>query len=503
MARGEPPLTGHDHGWRRPAAEIRRVLSERKLLILVVTVAFAAVALFLDSIAQRRYLVTTTIRLQSVAEEASLFGARVPRPTVGEGEAVRLARDPKLVQRALSKAGPQLIRRLSRDTAIVPVASGLRMVLLGRTETPVPAARLVDIYAREIAEAIRKEEVRRLDRLIERLTRARRPNRRGDPVRTIENYRVDQRLQRLRLIRRVANPAVISGPAEIPREREGDGAGHVAAVTLFGFCLSIVLAFLVDLVTRRPRDVDRLTSLAGMPVAGAIPRLRDGSSGSVAYDLLRAAVAVPSGGQMIVVTSGAPGEGKSTVALGLAEAFARAGRRTCLVEADLRRPALAERLGIPNVGLGELVRGTIELDDLGTDVDTRDAAARLTVVVAGRPLRRPAEGLRTVADDLLGRLASRFDALIVDTPPVLAVADAWPLLDRAAAVLFCVRVGVTATDDLEASSAIVARLAGDRARLVVNAARVETAGAVPMPLPLIARRRQTVADREPTRSVVH
>ena len=481
------------------------MLGEHKLLIVILTVSFAAVALFLDSIVPRRYVVTATLRLQSPAEEAPLFGTRAPIPTVSEGEALALARDPRVVKRALDKAGPELVGRLSGNTNLRP-SIGFRVIAVsGATEDPARAARLVDIYAAEVAEEIRRAEVRRIDQLIARLERARRPDRKGDAVRALENYRADQRLQQLRVIRRIARPAQLLAPAKIPSERQFGVAAHVPGVALFGFCLAIVFAFLIDLVTRRPRDVNRLTELAGLPVAGAIPRLRGDTRGSAAFDLLRTAVAEPGRKQTVIVTSSAPGEGKSTVALGLAEAFARAGRETCLIEADLRRPTLADRLGVPQLGLGEVVRESVDLDEALEEVELGDGAS-LTVLVAGRRLRRPAEGLRAVAGEVLERLGDRFEAVIVDTPPILAVADAWPLFGHGASVLLCVRVGTTATDELEASRAIVERIAPGRARLVINDARGEAARtvAVPdVPLHVLRGRRRAAGEREPAGSAVH
>ncbi len=505
MPGGTARREGADRGWERTALHVRRVLGEHKLLIVVITAAFAAVALFFDSIAPRGYVVTASLHLQSPAEEAGLLGARVPTSSVSEGEALQIARDPRVVKRALDAAGPALVEPLRHDLAVAP-SVGFRVVnVTAVTNQPKLAAPFVDIYATTVADAIRQADVKRLDRLIARLARERLPDRPRDPVRTLVNFRADKALDRLRLIRRVARPAVQITPATIPHKRQPPAAAHVGPLALFGFCLALVVAFLADVVARRPRDLVRLTEIAGLPLAGAIPRLRRNERAASSFDLLRAAVADAGATQTVIVTSSAPGEGKSTVAMGLAEAFARAGRRTCLVEADLRSPALADRIGVPDFGLGDVVRGSADLDDALTEVETGPGAARFSMLTAGHRLRRPAEALRAFEGGLLSSLGARFEAVIVDTPPVLAVADAWPLFAQASSVLLCVRVGATASDELAASCAILERLVPDSARLIVNDVRGEAARGVaafpPASAMRILARRRGGAEREPAGTV--
>lgn len=127
--------------------------------------------------------------------------------------------------------------------------------------------------------------------------------------------------------------------------------------------------------------------------------------------------------QTILLTSPEAGAGKSTVALNLAITTAQAGRRTVVVEADLRRPVLGKILGInPQYGILDLVQGEPEdlsLQHFATDIDD------LYVITARKPMASPLDVLGSKQmRDLIQRLQTVFDVVILDTPPVLAASDA-------------------------------------------------------------------------------
>lgn len=138
------------------------------------------------------------------------------------------------------------------------------------------------------------------------------------------------------------------------------------------------------------------------------------------------------------LTSAVPGEGKSTVALGLAAALARdPGRRVLLIEADLRRPSIAECLGLPPAsGLREWLNGGRP----GAVPVRRLDPGGFTVLVAGEvPLERP-ESLGSPQMDRLFRASrSAYDDVIVDTPPILPVADTISMQDLLDGFLLVVR----------------------------------------------------------------
>lgn len=123
-----------------------------------------------------------------------------------------------------------------------------------------------------------------------------------------------------------------------------------------------------------------------------------------------------------VVTSSIPGEGKSTTAANLAITMAASGARVCLVEGDLRRPKVADYLGMEGgVGLTTVLIGQAELGDVLQPWGN----GNLHVLPAGQVPPNPSELLGSAAmEDLLRKLETTYDAVIIDAPPLLPVTDA-------------------------------------------------------------------------------
>jgi capsular exopolysaccharide synthesis family protein len=247
----------------------------------------------------------------------------------------------------------------------------------------------------------------------------------------------------------------IIDPAVVPRSPARPRPARDLALS-FGLGLACALgaAFLRDYLdgsVGRPQDL----RLLGVPLLGVIPEARQRGGPPIAsngrgqgpfaegYRLLRTAVGqVPAhgGGQVLVVTSTLPGEGKTLTSINLALTLASTDARVLLVDADLRRPALHAFLRARRVpGLSELLARMVRPEQ----AIQRVPGVRLCLLPAGTPLQRsPADLLATAAmRELIATLRDRFDQIVLDTPPIGAVADALVVSPLADAVLVVAQAG--------------------------------------------------------------
>lgn len=136
----------------------------------------------------------------------------------------------------------------------------------------------------------------------------------------------------------------------------------------------------------------------------------------------------------VLVTSSVPGEGKSLLCAALSRQSARAGLRTLLIDADMRRPRQHENFRCDNRGgLGDVLAGTVTLEQ----AVTADEASGLHVLVAGTPAPSPADAFRSAEMRRLLEAAGRdYDLIVVDSPPVGAVSDGFILSGLADQTVF-------------------------------------------------------------------
>jgi capsular exopolysaccharide synthesis family protein len=209
---------------------------------------------------------------------------------------------------------------------------------------------------------------------------------------------------------------------------------YTAAQVSRGLCLPVV-GTLPALPARR---AGLPLTLAGSSGAGW-ERILVESVDSIRTVLVEGRLA--SGGSLVMITSACSGEGKTTLAGTLAASLARGGRRTLLVDGDLRNPALGRLFGVARTGgLCELLGRTAELGQVvqPTPIDG------LFLLPAGTYSPAAATGLALGDHQAIFReLRGRFDFIVVDSSPVLAVSDALLVGKGADGVVFSVRPGVS------------------------------------------------------------
>ena len=215
---------------------------------------------------------------------------------------------------------------------------------------------------------------------------------------------------------------------------------NLSIALALGIALAAGLAVLRETFDDRVRSPEDVEDKLGLPLFGHTPYVaeRDMSTeGSnrfsalmESYSSIRAGIdfSLPRSSNLIQLTSSQAGEGKSTTAVVLAEMFASFGRKTLLVDADLRRPSVAKLLGIekPKVGLVEVVLGHVEFEA----AVIRGVHENLDILPVGEVPRNPTEILASHEfKDFVARCRNEYSLVIFDSCPVMGLADA-PMLSR-------------------------------------------------------------------------
>ncbi|MDH3017406.1 polysaccharide biosynthesis tyrosine autokinase [Gordonia alkanivorans] len=257
----------------------------------------------------------------------------------------------------------------------------------------------------------------------------------------------------------VVSPAVAADKPVSPRTSR-----NTMLAILLGLVLGILIAAFRERFDTRLRSGDEVQQSVPSPVLAEIPTESSlatspvidfavGSSRAAeGYRRLRtnlAFVSVDQPPRCILVTSPGPGEGKTTTSINLAAALAEDGNRVILVDADLRRPSIAGRLGLTgSVGLTNFLRG----DGVISDFIQNGPVDGLDVLVAGTLPPNPAELVGSErAKEGVEDLKANYDFVVIDTPPILPVADAAILAQYTDGALMVVRAARTRAQDLSAA----------------------------------------------------
>jgi capsular exopolysaccharide synthesis family protein len=269
---------------------------------------------------------------------------------------------------------------------------------------------------------------------------------------------------------------------------------------VLGILLGVGLAALLERVDRHLRDPREIASAFDRPILGVVPESRTISKAATtalqrldpaeeeAFRMLRANLRyfnVDRPIKSVLITSAAPGEGKSTVSLQLAMVAASGTARVLLLEADLRRPVLAARLGLRGrEGLSQVLAGSLDLDRAvkqipldGTGAAGLDPQKTLDVLVAGPVPPNPSDLVESERmRQLITHAESVYDLVVIDTPPTSVVSDAIPLVSEVSGVIVVTRVGRTKRESAHHLRNQLENLRANTLGVVVNSVGRRQAG---------------------------
>jgi capsular exopolysaccharide synthesis family protein len=213
-----------------------------------------------------------------------------------------------------------------------------------------------------------------------------------------------------------------------------------------GLLIGCGLGIIRDALKTGFKSIEDVEQTIRLPVVGVLPQFRHSSSAggktniaenafwvshnpqsqiAEAFRSLRTAILLSRPDhppKVLMVSSSIAGEGKTTISINLAAVLSQSGAKVLLIDADLRRPALSRRLGIPSgAGLSDLLSGALITDSILRDVD---AIPGLKVLSSGPVPPFPAELLGSEKmREVVSLFREKFDYIVIDTAPLLAVTD--------------------------------------------------------------------------------
>lgn len=479
------PVARGPHGPapQSPVVEFLRVL-RRGWLVLTACAVVGGTAGYVAAAAQEsEYQATSVLLFGDPSNDfgQQLFGAALARNRVDpQTEAatrvrlVSLKTISRLVSRQLNGALPP--DRLQRMVS-VEQAGGSDLVAITATHTdPALAARVVNAFARQYVAYRRRSDQSKLlqaSSLINRRLEASNAKSTSDEIARLRSLK--DRLSVLSTLQtgnaEVVQTATPPTSPSAPRPKLSAALGM-----LLGLVVGLPFLFARSQLDRRVRDPEEVEAITGWPVLAAVPQdraLQRTTSATrqteaapevhEACRLLRARLryfSVDRPLRRLLITSSISGEGKTTIVRQLAVAYAEAGERVLVIEADLRRPTLGSRIVAEHLsGLTELLTNQLDQAKAIQTATLGPRKVKVDLLLAGAAPPNPAQLLESARmSELLSAVGESYDIVLVDTPPATVVSDAIPLTQLVDGVIVVSRVGLT--DRVQ-----VARLARELQRL--------------------------------------
>jgi len=465
---------------------IEPIRSRWWLIVLIVALATGATYFYYDS-KPREYTASTDLFVQTSPLDRALFGADSQvdpdRNNVDQAKLLRSRSVAEAVARRLHFRGGAKSLQAAID---VKTVSGSDFVTISATRsTPAGAARLANAFATAFI-AVRRAAARADVHAARQIAEAELDRLPRNATNATARKTLRAQIKRLRAIERLPTGSVQQVDRALAPTKPS--APRPKRNALFALFVSLVFAIAaafglerIDKRVRRVEDIERLYDLPMLATVGHARRMAPNRDGNAelpdnlreSFRTLRTNLELIRPDQpprKILVTSAVPKEGKSSVVRNLALAYREAGARVAVVEADLRQPTMKNLFNIDTgTGLTSVLAGE---HDLSTALQPVTAAAdstamtalktttqrafarpeyngaggpgELVVLASGAPTANPPAVLASDRlRDLLAEIAANHDVVLIDSPPILAVSDAIPLLTAVDGTIVVARLGLS------------------------------------------------------------
>lgn len=458
---------------RQEGLDIRqwaRLVWRRKWLLLAIVVVIPAAVYVASSLLPKTYESEATINVKATASISTLFSNQISSGS-DIGQTQTLIGTVVVARRAARLLGePSDGRELLGHISVAPTdpsdSVGAFLTITAQDSDPVVAAQIANAFVKAVAQTRTSEATRDINRTIATLI-AQGESGVGDEA---SRDALALQLQQLRGLKAgqigttpVVETAVPSSTPISPRP-----ARNTTIAFILALLIAAALAPLLDRMDRRIREPRELENLLEPPLLAtvpdeAFPGHQLGAHVREAFQTLRASLTyfnVDRPLSTLVVASPGQQDGKTTVAVNLAIAYALDDRDVILVDADLRRPQIAARLGKEvSIGLDAVLMGERTLEEALVNVDA--GAGRLRILPGATPPPNPAVLLGSQRmRSLLAELAEQSDIVVIDSPALLAVSDAIPLINQAAGTVLVARLNRTTKDAVQRTNQVIAAAGG-------------------------------------------
>lgn len=465
-------MVASQHSERSDLGALGGILRRRLWLVIVSIIVGVVVPLVFSNSQQKQYQSTAVLLFRQVLLDIQLTGTPLSLPS--SDPAIESATDVGLIdqlnvrQGAAQQLGPPYTAdNLKPNIDIAPQGKSNLVGIKATANSPDEAARIANTVANEYLRVASQQTVSQIVTAEDRV----RSQINARKLTSTQREALQNALTKLSVLSslgpqnvHLVQPAVPPDTPSSPKPVRNAVIGGLA-----GLLLGLALAFGAEQFDKRLRSPDEVEAETGLPLLAAVPKSRALRRSGSATDLLDPRDTEPFRRlasklrhleadrpiRSVLVTSPAPGSGKTTVALHLAAAAADGiGRNVCLVEADLRRPQLSSLLSLPGQeGLSTVLQsdhvngGAVQTLQLaGTPVggtgQENAPQSKLSVLLAGPPATDPTRLLESDAmRDLMRSWQSRYELTVVDGPPPGFVADAIPLAKEVDAVILVARLG--------------------------------------------------------------